>query len=46
MNAIIPRSGKQLDEPKAAQGEEGECVLKQKSKSPLEEEVIVFPEEN
>jgi len=30
MNAIILRSGKQLGEPKATQGEEGECVVKEK----------------
>jgi len=31
MNAIIHRSGKQLDEPKAIQEEEGECVAKETS---------------
>jgi len=29
MNAIILRSGKQLDEPQATQGEEVECVVKE-----------------
>jgi len=41
MNVIILRGGKQLDEPKTTQEEKGECVVKEKSKSPLEEEVIV-----
>ena len=43
MNAIILKSGKQLDEPKATQGEEGECVVNEKGKSPMEGEVDVVP---
>jgi len=30
MNAIILRSGKQLDESKVTQGEDGECMVKEK----------------
>jgi len=43
MNAIILRSGKQLDEPKAIKGEESECVAKEKSQTPLEDEVVRVP---
>jgi len=43
LNAIILRSGKQLDEPKAIHGEKGECVAKEKSQPAFEDEVIVVP---
>jgi len=43
MNAIILRSGKQLDEPKTIKGEESECVAKEKSQAPLEDEVVGVP---
>jgi len=45
LNAIILGSGKQFDEPKVTQGEEGECVVKPKSKSLMEEEIDVIPED-
>jgi len=41
MNAIILQSGKQLNKPKATQGEEGECVVKEKGKLSMEKEVDV-----
>jgi len=40
MNAIILRSRKQLNKPKAIQRKEGECVAKEKSQPQLEDEVI------
>jgi len=40
MNAIILQSGKQLDESKVIQGEEGECVAKKKGQTSLEDEVV------
>ena len=43
MNVIPLRSGKQLDEPKAIQGKEGECVTKEKGQTPLEDEVVEVP---
>jgi len=46
VNAIICRSGKQLDEPKVTQGEEGECVVKEKGQSLLEDEVIMLLEDD
>jgi len=45
MNAIVLQSRKQLDEPKAIQGEEGECVAKEKSQTPLEDEVVEVPKD-
>jgi len=43
MNAIILQRGKQLDEPKAIQGDEVECVAKEKGQTPLEDEVVEVP---
>jgi len=40
MNAIIHRSGKQLDELKAIQEEERECVAKEEGQTLLEDELI------
>ena len=45
MNAIILRSGKQLDKPKAILGEEGEWVAKEKSQPPFEDEVVKIPKD-
>jgi len=45
MNAITLRSGKQLDEPKATQGEEGEGLVKDKDKEPIEKEVDSVPDD-
>jgi len=45
MNAIILMSGKQLAAPKATQGEEGKHVVKEKSQSSLEDEVVVLLED-
>ena len=45
MNAITLRSGKLLDEPKSTQVEECEGVVKEKGKSPMEEEVNLVGEE-
>ena len=43
MNAITLQSGKQLDEPKVIQAQEGECVAKEKGQTPLENEVVEVP---
>ena len=45
MNAIILKRGKLLDGPKATEEEEVECMVKEKGQSPLEDEVIVLPED-
>jgi len=45
MNPIIIRGGKQLDEPKTIQGEEGECVAEEKSQPLLEDEVVKVSED-
>ena len=43
MNAIILQSGKQWDEIKAIQGEEGKCVGQGKGQSLLEDEFVEVP---
>jgi len=43
MNAIILSSGKQLDEPKTIEEEEGECVAKEKGETPLVDEAVEVP---
>jgi len=45
MHAIILRSGKQLDEPKAIQGEEGDYVAKERGQTSLGDEVVKVPKD-
>jgi len=42
---IIFSSGKQLDEPEVTQGEDGKCVVKEKGKSLMKEEIDVVPKD-